>query len=115
VCSIKKRNSRLEFLFFSIDGHNDFALNEDFRKAIVRNKIWRSFRGQKLKYESLKIRKEQYEKIISDLFNEINKLLIPVENLNANLRKIYDFEYGQIIKYLQKTLKEVCFIVNTFK
>ena len=106
MCSIKKRNSRLEFLFFSIDGHNDFALNEDFRKAIVRNKIWRSFRGQKLKYESLKIRKEQYEKIISDLFNEINKLLIPVENLNANLRKIYDFEYGQIIKYLQKTLKE---------
>ena len=59
MCSIKKRNSRLEFLFFSIDGHNDFALNEDFRKAIVRNKIWRSFRGQKLKYESLKIRKVQ--------------------------------------------------------
>ncbi len=108
-----KKNIRSKFLFFSIDGHNDFALNHDFRKAIIRNKIWRLFRGQKLKYEGLKIRKEQYKKIISALFNEINKLLIPVENLNADLREIYGFEYRQIIKYLQKTLKEEKIINDT--
>ena len=71
MCSIKKRNSRLEFLFFSIDGHNDFALNEDFRKAIVRNKIWYPIQGGKTEYteyedvdDYLKFKKEQYNKIL---------------------------------------------------
>jgi hypothetical protein len=120
VCSIKKRNSRLEFLFFSIDGHNDFALNEDFRKAIVRNKIWYPIQGGKTEYteyedvdDYLKFKKEQYNKILKYLFDEINKQLIPIENLSVNFKEIYNYKNKQIIKYLQKTIKEEKIITDT--